>query len=177
MFYSLKLNAERRKKCDSSKCSTSAKLNESEELRPALWLISFGLTCWSGLYVVYTRLCVLVGVCSRLNLFLDSNLGAFSLVKENGLISAPFHSKSILGGPSHKFFFFCFVLFCCFFLPHLFLSLSLLFLKRRFFALYTFQTQKYGLQSLICLHSINSTFIKAWVSHTNAFSIHNMQLK
>ena len=119
------------KKYDSSKCSTSAKLNESEELRPALWLISFGLTCWSGLYVVCTRLCILVGVCSRLNLFPDSNLGAFSLVTENGLISAPFHSKSILSGPSHKFFF-CFVFFCfLFFLPHLFFLLSLLFLKRR----------------------------------------------
>ena len=120
------------KKYDSLKCSTSAKLNESEELRPALWLISFGLTCWSGLYVVCTRLCILVGVCSRLNLFPDSNLGAFSLVTENGLISAPFHSKSILSGPSHKFFFalFCFVLFCVF-LPHLFFLLSLLFLKRR----------------------------------------------
>ena len=105
------------KKYDSSKCSTSARLNESEELRPALWLISFGLTCWSGLYVVCTRLCILVGVCSRLNLFPDSNLGAFSLVTENGLISAPFHSKSILSGPSHKFFFalFCFVLFVFFF--------------------------------------------------------------
>ena len=100
------------KKYDSSKCSTSAKLNESEELRPALWLISFGLTCWSGLYVVCTRLCILVGVCSRLNLFPDSNLGAYSLVTENGLISAPFHSKSILSGPCYKFFFFCFVLFC-----------------------------------------------------------------
>ena len=114
MFYSLKLNYERRKKYDSSKCSTSAKLNESEELRPPLWLISFGLTCWSGLYVVCTRLCILVGVCSRLNLFPYSNLGAFSLVTENGLISAPFHSKSILSGPSHKFFFFalfCFVMF------------------------------------------------------------------
>ena len=110
------------KKYDSSKCSTSAKLNESEELRPALWLISFGLTCWSGLYVVCTRLCTLVGVCSRLNLFPDSNLGAFSLVTENGLISAPFHFKFILSGPSHKFFFF---------LPHLFFLLSLLFLKRR----------------------------------------------
>ena len=120
------------KKYDSLKCSTSAKLNESEELRPALWLISFGLTCWSGLYVVCTRLCILVGVCSRLTLFPDSNLGAFSLVTENGLISAPFHSKSILSGPSHKFFFalFCFVLFCVF-LPHLFFLLSLLFLKRR----------------------------------------------
>ena len=117
------------KKYDSSKFSTSAKLNGSKELRPALWLISFGLTCWSGLYVVCTRLCILVGVCSRLNLFPDSNLGAFSLVTENGLISAPFHSKSIVSGPSHKFFF-CFVLFC-FFLPHLFFLLSLLFLKRR----------------------------------------------
>ena len=102
------------KKYDSSKCSTSAKLNGSEELRLALWLISFGLTCWSGLYVVCTRLCILVGVCSRLTLFPDSNLGAFSLVTENGLISAPFHSKSIVSGPSHKFFF-CFVLFCFFF--------------------------------------------------------------
>ena len=102
------------KKYDSSKCSTSAKLNGSEELRLALWLISFGLTCWSGLYVVCTRLCILVGVCSRLTLFPDSNLGAFSLVTENGLISAPFHSKSILSGPSHKFFF-CFVFFVFFF--------------------------------------------------------------
>ena len=116
------------KKYDSSKCSTSAKLNGSEELRLALWLISFGLTCWSGLYVVCTRLCILVGVCSRLNLFPDSNLGAFSLVTENGLISAPFHSKSILSGPSHKFFFFALFFF---FLPHLFFLLSLLFLKRR----------------------------------------------
>ena len=102
------------KKYDSSKCSTSAKLNGSEELRLALWLISFGLTCWSGLYVVCTRLCILVGVCSRLTLFPDSNLGAFSLVTENGLISAPFHSKSILSGPSHKFFF-CFVFLFLFF--------------------------------------------------------------
>ena len=119
------------KKYDSSKCSTSAKLNGSEELRLALWLISFGLTCWSGLYVVCTRLCILVGVCSRLTLFPDSNSGAFSLVTENGLISAPFHSKSILSGPSHKFFF-CFVFcFLFFVLPHLFFLLSLLFLKRR----------------------------------------------
>ena len=65
--------------------------------------------------MVCTRLCILVGVCSRLNLFPDSNLGAFSLVTENGLISAPFHSKSILSGPSHKFFFFAlFFLFFCF---------------------------------------------------------------
>ena len=80
--------------------------------------------------MVCTRLCILVGVCSRLTLFPDSNLGAFSLVTENGLISAPFHSKSILSGPSHKFFFLlCFVV--VFFLPHLFFLLSLLFLKRR----------------------------------------------
>ena len=49
---------------------------------------------------------------------------------------------------------------------------------------FTFTTQKYGLQSLMnwrcwnkCLHSINWTFNKAWVSHTNAFSTQNMQLK
>ena len=57
------------------------------------------------------RLCILVGVCSRLNLFTGSNLGAVSLVTVNGLISAPFHSTGILSGPSHKFLF-CFVLFC-----------------------------------------------------------------
>lgn len=95
----------------------------------------------------FMRLCILVGVYSRLNLFPDSNLGAVSLVAVNGLISAPFHSTSILSGPSHKFLF-CFVLFC--FLPHLFFLLSLLFLKRcressreRHF----FKTQNYGLQS------------------------------
>ena len=141
MFYSLKLNAERRKKCDSSKCSTSAKLNESEELRPALWLISFGLTCWSGLYVVCTRLCVLVGVCSRLNLFLDSNLGAFSLVKENGLISAPFHSKSILVGPSHKFFFLlCFVL--LFFFASFIFFIIIIVSKTSFFCTFYFPDTK-----------------------------------
>ena len=59
----------------------------------------------------FMRLCILVGVYSRLNLFPDSNLGAVSLVTVNGLISAPFHSTSILSGPSHKFLF-CFVLFC-----------------------------------------------------------------
>ena len=111
----------------SSECSTSAKLREREELRPALRLISFGLTCWSGLYVFCMQLCILVGVCSRLNLFTDSNLGAVSLVTVNGLISGPFHSTGILSGPSHKFLF-CFVLFC--FLPHLFFLLSSLFLKR-----------------------------------------------
>ena len=115
------------KKYDSSKCSTSAKLNGSEELRLALWLISFGLTCWSGLYVVCTRLCILVGVCSRLTLFPDSNLGAFSLVTENGLISAPFHSKSILSGPSHKFFFcfvFCFLFFFASFILFIIIIIS-----------------------------------------------------
>ena len=60
------------------------------------------------------RLCILVGVCSRLNLFTGSNLGAVSLVTVNGLISAPFHSTGILSGPSHKFLF-CFVLFVLFF--------------------------------------------------------------
>ena len=143
------------------------------------------------------RLCILVGVCSRLNLFTGSNLGAVSLVTVNGLISAPFHSTGILSGPSHKFLF-CFVLFC--FLPHLFFLLSSLFLKRCgewsgerhflkiiswfFFALFTFKTQKYGLQSLMnwmcrnkCLHSdLNWTFTKAWVSHITAFSIYNMPL-
>ena len=89
----------------------SVALREREELRPPLWLISFALTCWSGLYVFCMRLCILVGVCSRLNLFTDSNLGAVSLVTVNGLISAPFHSTGILSGPSHKFLF-CFVLFC-----------------------------------------------------------------
>ena len=78
------------------------------------------------------RLCILVGVCSRLNLVPDFNFGAVSLVTVNELISAPFHSTSILSGPSHKFLFcfvsFCFVLFC--FLPHLFFLLSLLFLSR-----------------------------------------------
>ena len=57
------------------------------------------------------RLCILVGVCSRLNLVPDFNFGAVSLVTVNGLISAPFHSTSILSGPSHKFLF-CFVSFC-----------------------------------------------------------------
>ena len=61
----------------------------------------------------FMRLCILVGVYSRLNLFPDSNLGAVSLVTVNRLISAPFHSTSIFSGPSHKFcsVSFCFVLF------------------------------------------------------------------
>ena len=71
------------------------------------------------------RLCILVGVYSRLNLFPDSNLGAVSLVTVNGLISAPFHSTSILSGPSHKFLF-CFV-FC---LIHSFLLSSLFFVSK-----------------------------------------------
>lgn len=112
MFYSLKLKDVKGGKydIDSSECSTNAKLREREELRAALWLISFGLTSWSGLYVFFMRLCILVGVYSRLNLFPDSNLGAVSLATVNGLISAPFHSTSILSGPPHKFLF-CFVLF------------------------------------------------------------------
>ena len=98
-------------------------MREREELRPALWLISFCLTCWSGLHVVCTRLCILGGVCSRLNLFPDSNLGAVSLATESGLISAPFHSTSILSGPCHKFLF-CFALFLASFILFIIIIVS-----------------------------------------------------